>query len=59
MSGGQRFDLQAVDRGNRVAIVHQVVRQREAGRAQTDDQNLVAAGRRGQTGARNSAGSSA
>ena len=36
----QRFDLQAIDGDDRVAIVHQVMRQGEPGGAEADDQHL-------------------
>ncbi len=39
---GQRLDLEAVDGDDGVAVVHQVVRQREPGRPQADDQDLAA-----------------
>ena len=39
----QRLDLQPVDADHGVAVVHQVVRQREAGRAEPDHQHLAAA----------------
>jgi hypothetical protein len=37
----QRFDLQAVDGDDTEAFVHQVVRERVAGRAQSDDQHVA------------------
>ena len=40
--GGQGFDLQAVDADHGVAVVHQVVRDRESGRPEADDQYLSA-----------------
>ena len=40
--GRQRLDLEPVDRGDEMAVVHQVVRQGEPGRAEPDDQHLVA-----------------
>ena len=43
--GGQRLDLEPVDADDRVAVVHQVVRQREAGRSHADDERAL--GRRG------------
>ena len=41
-SKAERLDLQPVDRHHRVAVVHQVMRQREAGGAEPDDQHLAA-----------------
>ena len=38
----QRLDLQPVDRGDEMAVVHQVMRQVEPGRPEADDQHLVA-----------------
>ena len=38
--GGERLDLEPVDRHDGVAVVHQMVREREASRAEADDQNL-------------------
>jgi len=39
--GGQRLDLQSVDADHRVAVVHQMMRQRKSSRAQSDHQHLV------------------
>ena len=39
----ERLDLQPVDRHHGVAVVHQVMRQREAGRTEPDDQHLAPA----------------
>ena len=39
----ERLDLQAVDRHHGVAVVHQVMRQREAGGTEPDDQHLASA----------------
>ena len=38
----QRLDLQPVDRGDEMPVIDQMVRQGEPGRAETDDQHLVA-----------------
>ena len=38
----ERLDLQPVDADHRVAVVHQVVREREAGRPHADDQHALA-----------------
>ena len=46
----ERLDLQAVDADHRVAVVDEIVREREAGRPHADDQHALAGGRRG-TGA--------
>ena len=59
ISARQRLDLQAIDGGHRVAVVHQMMRQREARRAQPDHQHLVARSPRARTAARSSADSSA
>ena len=40
--GGERLDLEAVDADHRVAVVQQVVRQRESGRAHADDERALA-----------------
>ena len=40
-AGGQRLDLQPVDRHHGVAVVHQMMRQREARRPQPDHQHLA------------------
>ena len=47
----QRLDLQAVDGDDGVAVVHQMMRQGEAGRAEADDQHLAAAVGAGQRAA--------
>ncbi len=44
-AGGQRLDLESIDSGHRVPVVHQVVRQRESGRAHAHDEHLLAGGR--------------
>ena len=44
----ERLDLQAIDRDHGVAVIHQMMRQRKAGRPEPDDQHLVAARRFGQ-----------
>ena len=43
-SGGQRLDFQPVDAGDGVAVVHQMMGERETGGAEAHHQNLVAAG---------------
>ena len=53
--GGERLDLEAVDADDRVAVVQQVVRERESGRAHADDQRALARRRRG-IGRRRSSG---
>ena len=40
--GRQRLDLQPVDRGDEMAVIDQVMRQGEPGRAEPDHQHLVA-----------------
>ena len=50
--GGQRLDLEAVDRDDGVAVVHQMMREREARRAEADHENLLARRRARRTGAR-------
>ena len=42
-AGGQRLDLEPVDAHHRMAVVHQVVRETEAGRPQADHQHALAA----------------
>ncbi len=39
----ERFDLQPVDRHHAVAVIHQMVRQGEAGGTKTDDQHFASA----------------
>ena len=46
--GRQRLDLQPVDRGDKMPVIHQMMRQRKAGRAKPDDEHLVARCRLGQ-----------
>ena len=47
IDGVERLDLQAVDADHGVAVVHQVVRQREARRPEADDEDALAGGRFG------------
>src|SRR5207248_10324232 len=39
--GWQRLDLQPVDRGDKMPVIHQMMRQRTAGRAKPDDEHLA------------------
>ena len=45
--GGQRLDLETVDADDQMAVVHQVMRERKAGRPHADDQHAFAAARLG------------
>ena len=52
----ERLDLEAVDADHRVAVVQQVVRERESGRAHADDQHPLAGARRAAAAARRLSG---
>jgi len=41
----ERFDLQSVDRDDGMTLVHQIMRERIAGRPKSDDEDLIIRGR--------------